>query len=131
MGLPTRRTLNYAAKTKGRYNGGPNIDPEARAIPVEPGARLVPLFLWFDSTHIARVAQYRDLVFGPGGVQRGHFIEDTLGTAQQEEIKALGWPAFARYGTYLWEEAAWAGKRPVGHLNGRRFEGLSGRTTYL
>ena len=60
------------------------------------GLRFCPLLQFYDSTHVARVADYRTL-FGRGHFSRGDFIEDRLGQLQLAAVRAHGMSAHADY----------------------------------
>jgi hypothetical protein len=98
---------------------------------------LVPLMFWYDSTHIACVEHYKNFVYREhfvDGVPRyvtafkirtGDFIEDKLGQAEREDIKANGLQAHAKYGTFMLED----GLGPfVQHCHGRLMGTSSART---
>ncbi|KAG4088802.1 hypothetical protein H8356DRAFT_957956 [Neocallimastix lanati (nom. inval.)] len=64
---------------------------------------LIPLFFWYDKTHIASVQHYLKLVFGRGSViYNGDFIEDKFGHVQLQDIKEHGMEVHSKYGTWMY-----------------------------
>eukprot|EP00392_Amoebophrya_sp_AT5.2_P019209 g19957.t1 len=88
---------------------------------------LIPLFFWYDSTHICRAQPYRRLIERECKV--GQFIESTYGIRMEEQIKrdgAEGRWSFAhhlkQYGCFLFHDEKVGVDRPiVAHLHGRMF----------
>ena len=89
--------------------------------------RLVPLIQWYDSTHVASTAYYRNFVFSQRvkRVAKGGFIEDKLGQEQLRVIQERGMDAHVPYGTFVLDDGS--GEPVVQHLdghdprNGKRF----------
>ena len=98
------RTDHYRAFVFGRH---PRRHEEAS--PEEPGAPI-------DSSEGGDGEAGR----APSGIQfrRGEFIEDTLGHRQLADIRAHGFSAHAKYGTFLYDDGA---GEVISHLDGRRF----------
>ena len=130
VGLPSSSSINYLETASVR-------DPDLRSSMTSQEARfglpLYPLLFWFDKTHICRTEHYRTFVFGQHHqfdadqrlsgesaviFKRGDFIEDTLGHRQLADIRAHGFSAHAKYGTFLFDDG---GGEIISHLDGRRF----------
>jgi hypothetical protein len=62
---------------------------------------------------------YNDFVFSGGRVKRGAFVEDRLGNAMLDDIRANGYAAHRKYGTWLLDDGL--SEPMVGHVNGRGF----------
>jgi hypothetical protein len=90
------------------------------------GAPLVPLHMWFDRPHIARVSAYRHMFCC---YRIRNFIEDSLGVLQVTDLSARGMSGHVRYGTFLWYDDADA--RCVTHVHARRRIGEAERAVFL
>lgn len=82
---------------------------------------LTPVFFWYDKPHIALKDHYMSLIFPDDqlAISRGDFIEDTIGCAAREEMKAGGWKRWATW-LYYPDEGETVVLR---HLQGRTFRG--------
>jgi hypothetical protein len=130
----TRQTVGGAhqARVRSRANGSRVKFPPPLLLQADsssttttttlPTPSIAPLAFWYDSTHVAEVAHYREFVFqetmrrergitdvdGPGtGVRLklGDFVEDTVGHQLLDAVKTRGFAsAHPEYGTYLWED---------------------------
>ncbi|EQC41484.1 hypothetical protein SDRG_01451 [Saprolegnia diclina VS20] len=86
------------------------------------GICVAPLYFWYDKPHVASTEHYRSFVFGHGRFQPGDFIEDTLGHAMLDDLKARGVDAHSEYGTWSYvlddqdDETA-----TLRHASGRHF----------
>jgi len=90
----------------------------------EFGIPLMPVLFFYDKPHICSVEHYRNVVFGPDSpVQKGDFIEDTLGQAQRTDILQNGMVAHGKYGTFQLDDRNEADEPlvVVRHINGRSF----------
>eukprot|EP00929_Paragymnodinium_shiwhaense_P083427 TRINITY_DN44454_c0_g1_i1.p1 TRINITY_DN44454_c0_g1~~TRINITY_DN44454_c0_g1_i1.p1 ORF type:complete len:429 (+),score=63.45 TRINITY_DN44454_c0_g1_i1:82-1368(+) len=118
VGLPLLVNLHYESCA---WRHGVRVAPENHGDDLQ----LMPLVFWYDSTHIASVQHYRDLIFGEQEVySAGNFIEETFGVRQREDIMARGMDvAHAKYGTYHLISRGADGERRalIMHLNGVRF----------
>jgi len=61
--------------------------------------RLLPLLMWYDSTHVARADFYREVVLPR--VKRGDFIEESFGCEEVEDVSRNGMDAHRRYGNFM------------------------------
>ncbi|OAA58771.1 hypothetical protein ISF_06554 [Cordyceps fumosorosea ARSEF 2679] len=85
-----------------------------------PPVPLTPLFFWHDKPHVAATAHYLARVFPSRlAVARGAFIEDTVGQAARNQMKAGGWRAWA---TWLYYPDA-GESACLRHLHGRTWRG--------
>eukprot|EP00939_MAST-03C_sp_MAST-3C-sp1_P000478 g478.t1 len=96
-----------------------------------PAQTFVPLFHWYDSTHIARTDHYRHFVFGRSSWGRvrvtfGSFPEDKLGQELRNATKTHGLRGHREYGTFVFEDRE---ETPVvvRHLDGRSFKNMEQR----
>ena len=124
VGLLQKSTLTYARTVNDKY--GIDVGPYVRRAP-DVQLTFVPAVFMYDSTHVARAQWYREFVFGNIVTSRGtfrlrtgDFIEDKLGQSMLSEIKALGMPAHALFGSFLLLEDGVGSEIPVVyHLDGR------------
>jgi len=97
IGFATNHVTSYARRCK---------DPSLpRILSPDPSfpIPLIPLFFWYDKTHIASVSHYLKLVFGRGSViNNGDFIEDKFGHVQLQDIKEHGMEVHSKYGTWMY-----------------------------
>ena len=114
--VPTRSTRNHAQTMW--CNHGVRL-PRLEV----SGVGLLQLAFWWDSTHLATCAHYRDFVLRHPTLRRGCFPEDTVGRQLLAEVKLRGVAAAEPYHAYLWENANESDADNVdggvvGHLNG-------------
>ncbi|ORX42158.1 hypothetical protein BCR36DRAFT_362955 [Piromyces finnis] len=97
VGFATNHVTSYARRCE---------DPSLpRILSPDPSfpIPLIPLFFWYDKTHIASVEHYLKLVFGRGSViNNGDFIEDKFGHVQLQDIKDHGMEVHSKYGTWMY-----------------------------
>jgi len=97
VGFATNHVTSYARRCE---------DPSLpRILSPDPSfpIPLIPLFFWYDKTHIASVQHYLKLVFGRGSViNNGDFIEDKFGHVQLQDIKDHGMEVHSKYGTWMY-----------------------------
>lgn len=101
------------------------------------GGRALPLFHWYDSTHIVPTSHYKYFVFGRDELNRtrvkfGSFPEDKLGQQARNAVKIGGMSAHAAYGTYVYDlclgdDADDDDDVVIEHLDGRAFVSISRR----
>lgn len=116
--LPTRATRNYHLQMSSRMGlrgvklrGG--LEENARPLRT-PRRRLLPCLQWYDSTHVASVAFYRELFARHPGI--GGFIESKLGPLMFADYAERGCAAAVQtWRCYLYDDG---GEPMVGHLNG-------------
>jgi hypothetical protein len=93
-----------------------------KAHPVPAGKHqltLTPTLFWYDNTHVAETAHYRDFIFHPTYrmVARGGFVEDKLSPVLKRTVERLGLPeGHARFGCFLLDDHS--GMYFTGHLDG-------------
>lgn len=114
IGFCNPKNLNYAERVHAKSGIAltPHVFPSA-ASPRE-SVPLLPLFRWKENPHVANVAQYKRVVFGPTAwpkVKRGQFLEETIGQRQNDLILTGGgtdgWrEAHAAWGTFLYWPSA-------------------------
>ncbi|KAK4199328.1 hypothetical protein QBC40DRAFT_282305 [Triangularia verruculosa] len=82
---------------------------------------LTPFFHWHDKPHLASTSHYLDQVFYSRiAIQRGAFIEDTVGHVARDEMKEGNWKKWASWLYYPGE-----GKHLcLRHLKGRTWRGV-------
>jgi hypothetical protein len=98
------------------------------------GTEFLPLYFWFDSTHVASVRFYLDEVMKPRypkdappmRFKVGDFVEDKYGQKMRQDIKEGGLEAHAKYGTFIPMPAD--GEMVVQHVNGRMMGSTKDRT---
>lgn len=82
---------------------------------------LTPLFLWHDKPHLASTSHYLNQVFYSRiAIQRGAFIEDTVGHLARDEMKQGKWNKWACW-LYYPDEGKHLCLR---HLKGRTWRGV-------
>ena len=110
--LPNRLTKNYQQTMAAVH--------KTHLVPAQHGrVLLLPLWHWFDSTHLASVEHYQRCVFGSGHVRRGDFIEDSFGIHVKRDVLANGSGEHAKYGTWLLCDPVLGMEPVVGHLDAR------------
>ena len=80
---------------------------------------LTPVLFWYDNTHIAETAHYRDFVFHPHYkmVARGGFVEDKLSPCLVRSCERLGLKeGHSKFGCYVLDDHG--GAVFTGHLDG-------------
>jgi hypothetical protein len=80
---------------------------------------LTPTVFWYDNTHIAETAHYRDFIFDPSlkMVARGGFVEDKTSPVINQTVESLGLiEGHARFGSFLLDDHS--GLFFTGHLDG-------------
>lgn len=127
--LPSVRMLSYASQFAVANfpalkmisaNLKRNFITESQRKTVVP---LTPLFFWHDKPHIASTTHYLARVFPSRlAIQRGAFIEDTIGQRARNQMKEGNWHKWACWLYYPDE-----GKQLcVKHLDGRVWRGVEG-----
>jgi len=97
VGFATNHVTSYA-----RRCADPSLPRILSPDPSFP-VPLIPLFFWYDKTHIASVKHYLSLVFGRGSViNNGDFIEDKFGHVELQDIKDHGMEVHPKYGTWMY-----------------------------
>ena len=127
--LPTRATRNYVVQQTSRLGErGVNVTGElerhARRLGGAPGhaSMLLPCVSWYDSTHVASCAYYRQLFAAWPGI--GGFIESKLGPLMVDDFAALGCTAaLGKWRAFLYDDGDDA--PCVGHLNGSKAQPLA------
>ena len=97
VGIQSRTTLRYKERVAHRF--GIALD-EFRVDP-HLSSPLLPLLMYYDKPHIVWTEHLRERVYGNGALKTGDFVEDVLGRAQMEDIKANGIQAHGQYGTWV------------------------------
>lgn len=80
---------------------------------------LTPTIFWYDNTHLAETAHYRDFIFNPvfRMVAKGGFVEDKASPVIAKSVERLGLAAgHERFGCYLLDDHS--GFFFTGHLDG-------------
>lgn len=83
---------------------------------------LTPVVFWYDNTHIAETAHYRDFVFDPTYkmVKKGGFVEDKLSPVITRTLEKLGLKeGHARFGCFILDDHS--GLFFTGHLDGGNY----------
>ena len=124
--FPGLRTLTASLKrTFTPHPRQPRAGPEERSPgdEIETGAAgvpLTPLFLWHDKPHVAATSHYLSRVFPtPIAIQRGAFIEDSLGQRAREQMKRGEWHRWATW-LYYPDDGT---RLCLRHLQGRTWRG--------
>jgi len=79
------------------------------------GFQLVPLYCWYDSTHIARRQLYLDVIFPNRHCAKGGFIEDRLAQHQMRLLREVGGSSHVEFGTWLFDDGR---GQHVAHIDG-------------
>ncbi|KAK4170909.1 hypothetical protein QBC36DRAFT_109888 [Triangularia setosa] len=109
-GLTQLHKQNFTVQSE-TEEGGSNIS----TVP------LTPLFLWHDKPHLASTSHYLNQVFYSRiAIQRGAFIEDTVGHLARDEMKKGSWKKWACW-LYYPDEGKHLCLR---HLKGRTWRGV-------
>jgi hypothetical protein len=80
---------------------------------------LMPTLYWYDNTHLAETAHYRDFIYDPRYkmVARGGFVEDKLSPVLVKTVERFGLAeGHARFGCFLLDDCS--GLFFTGHLDG-------------
>lgn len=80
---------------------------------------LMPTLYWYDNTHLAETAHYRDFIYEPRYkmVARGGFVEDKLSPVLVRTVERLGLAdGHSRFGCFLLDDCS--GLFFTGHLDG-------------
>ena len=120
VGIQSRTTLRYKERVADRF--GIALD-EFIAHP-HLSSPLLPLLMYYDKPHIVWTEHLRERVYANGAVKPGDFVEDVLGRAQMEDIKANGIRAHGKYGT--WVLCDDEDSPATYHLSGRKVVGDTG-----
>eukprot|EP00928_Gymnodinium_smaydae_P070705 TRINITY_DN54488_c0_g1_i1.p1 TRINITY_DN54488_c0_g1~~TRINITY_DN54488_c0_g1_i1.p1 ORF type:complete len:401 (+),score=55.07 TRINITY_DN54488_c0_g1_i1:3-1205(+) len=117
--------LGFPVNNQSTYRNPQTIAERHAGFKVEhverDGICLLPLLMWYDTTHLASVKHYKEFVLPR--VQRGDFIEEGFGIQEVNDIVSNGMAAHQKYGNYLVVDSRTSRRYCVAHLEILRSKG--------
>jgi len=122
---PEIRYVGFPVNNQSAYRNPETITARHGGLKICPrevgGLHLLPLVMWYDSTHLASVAHYRQIVMPE--LKTGDFIEESFGRRQVEDIVKHGLAAHEKYGSFMLMDPAKPRGYSVAHLEILRSKG--------